>query len=552
MTEYFKKKKVKPTFGEVAKKVVDNIVDALDEKSPTATELVRKAIDASPLKITYDILSKTIPDSLRVPFTPTSKTPETPKVTSDTPPKELKAPEAPTTVGAPKAEISARPVKPVTASPVTTPIKPGPKYLSVQPTSGEPKPAGEVKLEDPASLARNARLRLVSALRNKSDINPAVIDNIFENITDEAIERNIPVARDAIQANKAKGVLPENAEEKHPYLVDGLAMFYAASEEGKSKAARKARELAYSEGIIPESIDDSAGRFYKDYITKQKEKAVVPKIIPKESVPDPLAEFVKLSQSKTPYIDLTSDGKGLDAEFDPDPLEVAKLAEYSYSVFPPGRRVRISKDYDTKINGWILTDESYQNNQGLDIAVFRKNIEGKDCYIVSNVGTEKFFTTLGQQIEFATDWHNNIRQPLGASQDMKDSIEFAKKFVDEHPDANIIFVGHSKGGAEAAANAVATGKKAILFNPATVNLGAYGLNSKDYDSDMTAYIVDGEILNNIFWIISEPIDKLEIVNKEPRFQKILKSAFPIYWLIDSYIKHDMYSVVKNLGKDGKK
>lgn len=56
-------------------------------------------------------------------------------------------------------------------------------------------------------------------------------------------------------------------------------------------------------------------------------------------------------------------------------------------------------------------------------------------------------------------------------------------------------IGHSKDGAEAAANAVASNKNSIIFNPTTVNLKAYGLNSSNYKASMTAFIVNGDILN---------------------------------------------------------
>jgi len=56
--------------------------------------------------------------------------------------------------------------------------------------------------------------------------------------------------------------------------------------------------------------------------------------------------------------------------------------------------------------------------------------------------------------------------------------------------------------AEAAANAVLTNRNAILFNPATVNLESYlkpyGVNKSNYTAEMTAFIVEDEILNNIF------------------------------------------------------
>lgn len=47
-----------------------------------------------------------------------------------------------------------------------------------------------------------------------------------------------------------------------------------------------------------------------------------------------------------------------------------------------------------------------------------------------------------------TDWKYNAQQPFGNSDDSSYSLKDAKEFVENHHDANITFVGHSKGGAE--------------------------------------------------------------------------------------------------------
>ncbi|WP_369677107.1 hypothetical protein, partial [Enterococcus faecium] len=61
----------------------------------------------------------------------------------------------------------------------------------------------------------------------------------------------------------------------------------------------------------------------------------------------------------------------------------------------------------------------------------------------------------------------------------------------------ITMIGHSKGGAEAA-NSVAINTNAIIFNPATVNLSAYELDSNTYTANMVAYVVEGDALNVVF------------------------------------------------------
>jgi RHS repeat-associated protein len=150
--------------------------------------------------------------------------------------------------------------------------------------------------------------------------------------------------------------------------------------------------------------------------------------------------------------------------------------------------------------GWELVDVYSPEGTGLRMGVYaRVGADGTTEYVIANAGTE--FTNLKH-------WKNNVQQPFGASPDMRESIDYATKFVKRNPNANITFVGHSKGGAEAAANAVATNRNAILFNPATVNLGAYGLNRSTYAGKMTAYIVKGEILNDIFGPISKPIGSI--------------------------------------------
>ena len=84
----------------------------------------------------------------------------------------------------------------------------------------------------------------------------------------------------------------------------------------------------------------------------------------------------------------------------------------------------------------------------------------------------------------------------------------AQNFVNgEYGNHEITFIGHSKGGAEAIANAVATGRPCITFNPANPNLRSYGLllHELQYDDyNMTHYIVDGEILNSIKGFLGEP------------------------------------------------
>ena len=179
----------------------------------------------------------------------------------------------------------------------------------------------------------------------------------------------------------------------------------------------------------------------------------------------------------------------------PSVLEAAYMAKHIYTI------------YDSKqselIGGWQYEiDKLITGGDGMVMGVYsRVNANGNVEYALVNRGTVSWSLK-------DSDIYNNLFQLFGASNDMKESIKLAKEFVNNNLDSHITFIGHSKGGAEAAANAVATNKNAILFNPATVNLSAYNLSSKNYSADMTVYIVEGEILNQIFGWMSEPIDNV--------------------------------------------
>lgn len=87
---------------------------------------------------------------------------------------------------------------------------------------------------------------------------------------------------------------------------------------------------------------------------------------------------------------------------------------------------------------------------------------------------------------------------------MDASIAIARAFVDANPNNRITFIGHSKGGAEAIANALVTGKNAITFNPAPVNLRAisdtHGIHIRHVilNTGIHNYVVRGDVLNVLF------------------------------------------------------
>lgn len=109
--------------------------------------------------------------------------------------------------------------------------------------------------------------------------------HIFDDIDDMDVEDNISTAENTIKTNIDKGFLNKDAVSKLPNLRDGLALSYAAAENGNSKAATRAREAAYTEQKTtnefnklisklsenkPSNQTSKSLDFYNDYIEKVK------------------------------------------------------------------------------------------------------------------------------------------------------------------------------------------------------------------------------------------------------------------------------------------
>ena len=179
----------------------------------------------------------------------------------------------------------------------------------------------------------------------------------------------------------------------------------------------------------------------------------------------------------------------------PTPQQAAAMADHIYNYNMS------NNEYERTVSGWRLITV-WEGREGLKMGFYipsGDDWQNPSEYSIVFKGTTWY--DLG-------DWQNNAEQLLSPkSADMWDAINYSKGFVSNHSQ-EITFVGHSKGGAEAASAAVATNKNAMVFNPATSNLGAYGLSAEGYTGSMTAYIVKGDILNAAEGWFSQPIDKV--------------------------------------------
>jgi RHS repeat-associated protein len=205
----------------------------------------------------------------------------------------------------------------------------------------------------------------------------------------------------------------------------------------------------------------------------------------------------------------------------PTPVQGAKLANHIY-----GGKV------GDVVAGWTMIDVYINDkNSGYRAGLYSRTVDGVTEYVMANAGTEFNMSQSGRD-----DLSENIEQPVGGSEHMKLSISKATEISNELGESELTFVGHSKGGAEAAGNALATNRNALLYNPAAINAKAYGLDSKFYtgadDNGMNAYIVKGDAINTFVnsWLAKQ-IDKATYLPKQ--------SSNPI-------TNHSMGAVIKAL------
>lgn len=139
--------------------------------------------------------------------------------------------------------------------------------------------------------------------------------------------------------------------------------------------------------------------------------------------------------------------------------------------------------------GWKISNRDFgiqkNSEDGLKSQVYERTKRGATEYVYATAGTED-----------GTDWKHNGIQPLGISNQYKQSMTNASSISDELKKSNseLTFTGHSLGGGEAAANAYATGRDAITFNAAGVSPLTIRANRA---SQIDAYIMLTDPLNSL-------------------------------------------------------
>jgi RHS repeat-associated protein len=137
----------------------------------------------------------------------------------------------------------------------------------------------------------------------------------------------------------------------------------------------------------------------------------------------------------------------------------------------------------TASNGWKVEEVINEKLIGLQGAVYSGTFEGKTEYIFITRGTSEL-----------VDGPANVNQLLGNSGQYLGSVLHAQSFTETYE--NISFGGHSLGGGLASANALATNGKAVTFNAAAISsLTKNSLKLDDSNANITAYVVEGEIVD---------------------------------------------------------
>lgn len=199
-----------------------------------------------------------------------------------------------------------------------------------------------------------------------------------------------------------------------------------------------------------------------------------------------------------------------------DDRDAAALCQWAYDYY--GEKVCYHEYHDWK----ILTDPSsifgdklkmQVNMSGFASLMFTKKVNGQEYFA---------YCTLGTQMTSWADWFNNLSQGLtGFSPQYTRSVKNAKIINDVaiKRKAIVWFIGHSLGGGMASNNSIITGKYAVTFDAAGLNILRVKMsmlmnifyknrqkaffNYKGRTSKIHAYILKGEILNRVLQFIGQ-------------------------------------------------
>lgn len=181
----------------------------------------------------------------------------------------------------------------------------------------------------------------------------------------------------------------------------------------------------------------------------------------------------------------------------PTVKEAALMADDSYKKFKDRDQTELTKlgwnrieKVQTNLFGKgkvELSLDDIGSVTGYNMAMYSKTLNGKTEYVLANAGTADLI-----------DVGSDARNVVGSSDQYAYSVRFANSLKVGMPNSEITNVGHSLGGGLAAANSLATGNAAIIFNPAGVSWGTRQANNLPKDTrngQIQSFVVGGEAVD---------------------------------------------------------
>ncbi|MBO5507852.1 MAG: hypothetical protein J6A00_08860, partial [Bacteroides sp.] len=147
----------------------------------------------------------------------------------------------------------------------------------------------------------------------------------------------------------------------------------------------------------------------------------------------------------------------------------------------------------------IKMNYTEMGENGLQSMLFERTVDGVTEYAYAFAGTNSFEDTL-----------EDIAQIFGMAPQYSTAIENAKTLSDEMGNAELTFVGHSLGGGEAAASSMATNRKAITFNRASVSRMTQ--SAHDLGSPRNVKNIITKSLDSSGNFIMEPLSRIQNMN----------------------------------------
>ena len=197
-----------------------------------------------------------------------------------------------------------------------------------------------------------------------------------------------------------------------------------------------------------------------------------------------------------------------DSEGDTDVRAAAAMCQYAYFELSPGKKPRaelidgwepMSPNEVNKLMGPGFNQKLRRPDSGFSSMLFQKQVDGILYYAYCTVGTDE-----------PVDWISNATQFLtGLAAQYTYSVQIAKQLDKRIGNtAALWFIGHSLGGGLASNNSLVTGRHAITFNAAGLNILRVNAtlilnNWKDLfhpiarSKRVHAFVIQGEILNSL-------------------------------------------------------